>query len=80
MYEERNRRQYGSGASGWTFKQWGAVIGGLVVFLIIWLGFGSAALIVAGAIIGYFIGQFLDGELDLSDLQQRARGSRTEEY
>ncbi|TCJ20485.1 DUF2273 domain-containing protein [Rubrobacter taiwanensis] len=64
----------------WTMKNYGALIGGIIVFLIVWLGFASAVLVVAGAIIGYFIGRFLDGELDLSDLQDRARGSRRREY
>lgn len=58
----------------WSFKQWGALVGGILVFLIIFLGFGSAALIAAGAIIGYFIGQFLDGDLDLEEVRNRAQG------
>ncbi len=48
----------------WTNKQWGALIGGLVVFLIALIGLGPTALVVLAAVIGYFIGKFLDGEID----------------
>jgi hypothetical protein len=37
------------------------------------LGFGAAALVVLGGVVGYFVGSFLDGELDLSDIQRRAQ-------
>jgi uncharacterized protein YcfJ len=57
----------------WTNKQWGALIGGVVLLVIVWLGFGAAALVVIGGVIGYFIGSFLDGELDVSDIQRRAQ-------
>jgi uncharacterized protein YcfJ len=57
----------------WTNKQWGALIGALVLLVIVWLGFGAAALVIAGGVVGYFIGRFLDGELDLSDVQRRAQ-------
>ena len=60
----------------WTNKQWGAVIAGLVVFLIALLGVGDAALVVVFAIIGYFIGKYLDGEIDAEDLRARAQGRR----
>lgn len=63
----------------WTNKQWGALIGGLVVFLIALIGLGPTALVVLAAVIGYFIGKFLDGEIDVEDLQARAQGrDRTE--
>lgn len=58
----------------WTMKHWGAIIGAAIVLLIIWLGLGATALIVLGGVIGYFVGKFLDGELNLSDLQRRRRG------
>lgn len=58
----------------WTMKHWGAIIGAAIVLLIIWLGLGATALVVLGGIIGYFVGKFLDGELNLSDLQRRRRG------
>jgi uncharacterized protein YcfJ len=61
----------------WTNKQWGAVIGGILLFLIAVWGIGVAALVVLGAIIGYFIGKFLDGEIDTEDLQARAQGRRS---
>ena len=57
----------------WTNKQWGAVIGAVVLLVIAWLGLGAAALVVLGGVIGYFVGSFLDGELDLSDIQRRAQ-------
>ncbi len=60
----------------WTNKQWGALIAGIVVFLIALLGVGSAALIVLAAILGYFIGKFLDGEIDTEDIRARAQGRR----
>lgn len=61
----------------WTNKQWGALIGGLVVFLIALIGLGSTALVVLVAVIGYFIGMFLDGELTVEDIQARAQGRRS---
>ena len=61
----------------WTNKQWGALIGGLVVFLIALIGLGSTALVVLVAVIGYFIGMFLDGELTAEDIQARAQGRRS---
>lgn len=61
----------------WTNKQWGAVIGGIVIFLVAVYGIGVAALVVLGAIIGYFVGKFLDGEIDVEDVQARAQGRRS---
>jgi len=58
----------------WTNKQWGALIGVLVVLVVLWLGFGVAALVILGGIAGYFVGKFVDGELDLSDLQRGGVG------
>jgi uncharacterized membrane protein len=57
----------------WTNKQWGALIGALVVFCIALVGLGATALVVLGGVIGYLVGSFLDGELDLSDIQRRAQ-------
>lgn len=57
----------------WTNKQWGAVIGAVILLVVAWLGFGAAALVIVGGVAGYFIGRFLDGELDLSDVQRRAQ-------
>ena len=57
----------------WTNKQWGAVIGAVVLLMIVWLGFGAAALVVLGGIVGYFVGSFLDGELDVSEIQRRTQ-------
>jgi hypothetical protein len=58
----------------WTNKHWGALIGALVLLVIVWLGFGAAALIVLGGVAGYFIGRFLDGEIDVEDVRARAQG------
>jgi len=58
----------------WTNKQWGALIGGVLIFLIAVYGIGVAALVVLFAIIGYFIGKFLDGDLDVEDIRDRAQG------
>ncbi len=60
----------------WTYKQWGALIGALVVFSIALVGIGETALVVIFGVIGYFVGKFLDGELDLRDIQDRAQGRR----
>ena len=58
----------------WTYKQWGALIGALVVFSIALVGIGETALVVIFGVIGYFVGKFLDGELDLQDIRARAQG------
>ena len=60
--------------ANWTNKQWGAVIGLVLVFLIGTIGWGLTALAVLVGIAGYFIGKFLDGEVDLEDLRARAQG------
>ncbi len=60
----------------WTNKQWGALIAGLVVFLIALIGVGEAALVVVFAIIGYFVGKYLDGDIDTEDIRARAQGRR----
>ena len=60
----------------WTNKQWGAVIGVFLVFLIVTIGWGFTALAVVIGAVGYFVGKFLDGEIDLEDLRARAQGRR----
>ena len=60
----------------WTYKQWGALIGALVVFSIALVGIGETALVVIFGVIGYFVGKFLDGELNVQDIQQRAQQRR----
>jgi len=64
----------------WTYKQWGALIGALVVFSIALVGIGATAVAVIFGVIGYFVGKFLDGELDLQDIQQRAQGRNRQGY
>lgn len=61
----------------WTNKHWGALIGALVVFSIALIGFGETALVVLFGVVGYFIGKFLDGEIDAEDVRARAQGRRT---
>jgi hypothetical protein len=60
----------------WTNKHWGALIGAAVLLVIAWQGLGAAALVVLGGVIGYFIGKFLDGEIDVEDVRERAQGRR----
>lgn len=62
--------------SNWTNKQWGAVIGVVLVFLIAEIGLGFTALAILIGAVGYFIGKFLDGEVDVEDLRERAQGRR----
>lgn len=64
----------------WTYKQWGALIGALVVFSIALVGIGATAVAVIFGVVGYFVGKFLDGELDLQDIQQRAQGRDRQGY
>ena len=64
----------------WTYKQWGALIGALVVFSIALVGIGETALVVIFGVIGYFVGKFLDGELNLQDIRQRAQGRDRQGY
>ena len=59
-----------------TYREWGAIIGVVLVVIGIWHGAGAAAIAIVGGIIGYLIGRFLEGELDLGDLQERARRRR----
>ena len=60
----------------WTNKHWGALIGAVVVFLIITINVGFTAMVVLGGIVGYFIGKFLDGELDIEDIRERSQRRR----
>jgi len=62
----------------WTNKQWGAVIGALVLFSMFLIGFEQTLVVVLFGVIGYVIGKYLDGEIDLEDLRARAQGRRNE--
>lgn len=64
----------------WTNKQWGALIGALIVFLIITINIGPTAIVIVGGLVGYFIGKFLDGELDVEDIRARAQGRSRDQY
>ncbi len=61
-------------ATTWTNKQWGAVIGALVLFSMFQIGFEQTLVVVLFGVIGYFIGKYLDGEVDLEDIRARAQG------
>jgi uncharacterized membrane protein len=61
---------------GFSSKTWGAIIGALVVFSIYLIGFGPTVVVVVAGVIGFFVGKFLDGELDLQQIQERAQGRR----
>jgi uncharacterized membrane protein len=60
----------------WTNKQWGAVIGALVLFSMFLIGFEETLVVVLFGVIGYVIGMFLDGEIDTDDIRARAQGRR----
>ena len=60
----------------WTNKQWGALIGALVMFSIALVGFEGTALVVLFGVLGYFVGKFLDGDLDLEDIRERSQRRR----
>ena len=61
----------------WTNKHWGAVIGALVLFLMFLIGFEETLVVVLFGVIGYFIGKYLDGEIDPEDIRARAQGRRS---
>lgn len=52
------------------------MIGFLVIFSAGLVGVGVTAVAILAAVLGYFIGKFLDGELSLQEIQDRAQ-SRT---
>ena len=60
----------------WTNKQWGALIGAVVTFLIIVIGLDKAALVALIGVLGYFIGKFLDGDFDIEDIRERSQRRR----
>jgi uncharacterized membrane protein len=60
--------------AAWTNKQWGAVIGALVLFSMFLIGFEQTLVVVLFGIIGYVIGKYLDGEIDPEDIRARAQG------
>jgi uncharacterized membrane protein len=62
--------------TNWTNKQWGALIGAVVMFLIIVIGIEETVLVALIGVLGYFIGKFLDGDLDLEDIRERSQRRR----
>ena len=64
----------------WTNKHWGALIGALVLFSMFLIGFEETLVVVLFGVIGYFVGKYLDGEIDPEDIRARAQGRRTNNY
>lgn len=62
--------------TNWTNKQWGALIGAVVMFLIIIIGIEETALVALVGVLGYFIGKYLDGDFDLEDIRERSQRGR----
>jgi uncharacterized membrane protein len=60
----------------WTNKHYGAIIGFVLIFSMFVIGFEETILAAVIAVVGYFIGKFLDGELDVEDVRARAQGRR----
>jgi hypothetical protein len=58
----------------WTNKQWWALIAGLAAYLVFLIGFEETAVVALFAIAGYFVGKYLDGEIDLEVVRARAQG------
>jgi uncharacterized membrane protein len=57
-----------------TNKHWGAIIGALVLISMFLIGFEETLVVVLFGVVGYFIGKYLDGEIDPEDLRARAQG------
>ena len=62
--------------TNWTNKQWGALIGAVVMFLIIIIGIEETALVALIGVLGYFIGRYLDGDFNLEDIRDRTQRRR----
>lgn len=62
---------------GFSTKTWGAIIGALFVFSAFEIGFLETVLVALAGIVGFFVGKFLDGEIDLQQIQNRVQGRRT---
>ena len=60
-----------------TRKYLAAILGFAFVAAWIEFGFGDAVLCLLGAAIFYAVASFLEGDLDLAELQGRLRGSDT---
>jgi uncharacterized membrane protein len=61
----------------WTNKHWGALFGSLVLFSMFLIGFEETLVVVLFGVLGYFVGKYLDGEIDPEDLRARAQGRRS---
>jgi hypothetical protein len=47
----------------WSWKVWGAILGGLIVVIAAWLGVISALIVIVGVLVGFFIGAIIDGDI-----------------
>jgi len=57
-----------------SYREWGAIIGVGLVLVGTTLGVGITVVAIVLGIIGYLVGRFLEGELDVEGLQERVRG------
>jgi uncharacterized membrane protein len=48
-----------------SYSQAGALAGALLVLLIVTIGFYSTLLVLAGGVVGYFVGQVLQGKVEI---------------
>ena len=60
-----------------TTRQFAALLGFAFVAAVIAFNFGYALLCLLGAVAGYYAARFVEGELDLSDLQTRLSSAGT---
>ena len=47
----------------WSWKVWGAILGGIIVLIAAWLGVVSALIVIVGILVGFFIGAIIDGNI-----------------
>ena len=59
-----------------NYKVLGAIIGALVVFFLFEIGFEETIVVLLFAVIGYFVGSYISGELDIEDAQRRIQQRR----
>ncbi len=59
-----------------NYKVLGAIIGALVVFSLFEIGFEETIVVLIFAVIGYFVGSYISGDLDLEDVQRRIQRRR----
>ncbi|WP_273844067.1 hypothetical protein [Rubrobacter calidifluminis] len=60
--------------SSFSYREWGAIIGVGLVIVGSTLGVGITVVAIILGIVGYLVGRFLEGELDVEEIQERVRG------